>query len=562
MRKMVFLILPAVSLALFCLPARAGQPVDYSRPFPLSLLEYSTDGGERNPWPLDVLNIQINSDSTTQVQNEEMVAINPQNTDNAVAIWRDFRLGFRRVGIGYTFDAGMTWHDTLLVVPPYPWQSDPVLAVDSSGNFFACTLCLRSTREGPTGIYVQKSTDGGMTWSSPVVAVDSAFAYFEDKQMMVLDADSGATYGNVYISWTRFTSDLSSSDIALIRSTDGGASYSDPIIISDNPDVQWSVPAAGPDGEVFVAWFQYFPRGIVFDVSYDQGQTFGDDRLIAPTSIWPEEINGNIMVFPFPALVCDIGQASPFRGNLYMAYMNGTSTDMDILFRESTDGGGTWSSAIRLNDDDQGNGCDQFHPWLSVDETGWIHAIFYDRRLDEGRNLLFDLYYTRSTDGGLSWSPNERITTVSSDPGHAALAGLIGEYIGLSAWENEVQMAWTDTRNGNQDVFSGRMDLTSAQENVSLVPDRLSITGLYPNPFNSGTVIRYQAAESGPVRLDIVDLLGRTVRGLYSGDINSGPGRITWDGLDDSGLPVASGVYFVRLNNADLTATKKAVLIR
>jgi len=540
----------------------AADIKEFPRPFPLVLREYQIPDGEYNPWPLDVLNVQINTDSTTQLQNEEMAAINPQNADNAVVLWRDFRLGFRRVGVGYTFDAGMTWHDTLLVVPPYPWQSDPVLAVDSSGNYFACTLCLHSTGEGPTGIYVQKSSDGGISWSDPVIAVDSATQFFEDKQMIVLDGDSGPTYGNIYIAWTRFTADFSSSNIVLVRSIDAGQTYSIPVPVSDIDGVQWPVPAAGPDGEVYVAWFQYFPRGIVLDVSYDQGQSFDLDRLIAPTNVWPGDINGNILVFPFPALACDISQDSPYRGNLYVAFMDDAGMDMDIFLIRSTDGGVTWSSRVRINDDMVGNGADQFHPWISIDDVGQIHAIFYDRRLDFNRNWAFDLFYSRSTDEGQSWSTNERITTVSSDPGDAALAGLIGEYIGLSAWKGEVQMAWTDTRNGNQDVFSGRMQLTGVRSDGLPLPMPFTLNAPYPNPFNSSTVISFITDSEMDMTLDMVDLLGRRIALLFDGTCKSGINRFTWDGRNASGFEVASGPYFARLTGGKGMTVKKAVLLR
>jgi hypothetical protein len=60
-------------------------------------------------------NTKVNHDATAQLQNEEACAINPNNPDNVVAIWRDFRLDYRRIGVGTTFDAGVTWSDSLLI---------------------------------------------------------------------------------------------------------------------------------------------------------------------------------------------------------------------------------------------------------------------------------------------------------------------------------------------------------------------------------------------------------------------------------------------------------------
>ncbi len=538
----------------------AADDIDYSKPFPLSLLEYPISNAPYDPWIiLDVDNIQINSDNTTRVQNEEMVCINPTNTANAVAVWRDFRLGYRRVGVGYTFDGGQTWHDTLLVVPPHPRQSDPVLAVDDDGTYYACTLTLEWSMDEPSGIYIQKSTDGGVSWSEPYIAIDSVQGVFEDKQWMALDRSSGPTNGNIYISWTRF-GDIT--EILLVSSTDGGETYSDPVNVSDEAGVQWSVPAAGAWGDVFVAWFQYYPtRGIMMDVSYDQGETFGTDRVIVETNVWPDEIGGGILVFPYPALVSDVSLLSPYMGNLYLAFMDENNTDMDIFFMKSEDNGSTWSEPMRINDDPEHNGADQFHPWIIVDEGGVIHAIFYDRRLDP-QNMLFDLFYTRSDDAGETWRPNERITTVSSDPRDARLAGLIGEYIGLDARGGEVQMVWTDVRNGNQDVFSGRMSPTGIEDDIVSVPDRLKLQMPYPNPFNASVGVSFQSAEEALVKLEIVDILGRKTAMLFDGVCQTGINRFVWDGTDMTGGEVASGTYFVRMSGPDGVQVEKAVLLR
>ena len=529
------------------------RDVDLSRPFPLSQIEYPISDAPYNPWLiLDVDNIQVNSDRTTQVQNEESLCINPTNTDNAVALWRDFRLGFRRVGFGYTFDGGQTWYDTLLYVPPLPRQSDPVLTVDSEGNFFACTLPLDQDLE-KSGIAVQKSTDGGVSWSYPVMASDTSSLYFEDKQWITLDRTSNSSYGNIYITWTRFYD----TRILLISSTDGGETYSEPVRVSDDEGVQWSVPTVGMFGDVFVAWFQYYPtRGIFMDLSTDQGQTFGQDQLLVETNTWPDDINGGITVFPYPALASDVSLLSPFLGNIYMAFMDLNQSDMDIFFMKSEDNGTTWSEPVRLNDDDIHNGCDQFHPWLSVDESGIIHAVFYDRRLDPN-NYLFDLYYTKSEDGGETWSANERISNVSSSPGDAILAGLIGEYVGLSAWQGETHMVWTDTRNGNQDVFSARLSPTSTTDNNIEIPNRLKLAPPYPNPFNSSTAICFYSSEEIPVNLEVVDILGRAVTKLFDGICREGTTRFVWHGEEAS-----SGVYFVRLKSFDGVQTQKAILLR
>ncbi len=93
------------------------------------------------------LNIRVNNDTTDQLQNEEQIVMNPTDTTNMVAVWRDFRLGYRQVTYAYTYDGGLTWEQDLFSEPQYIWDSDPGLTVDTAGNFYAVILSYNSTSE-------------------------------------------------------------------------------------------------------------------------------------------------------------------------------------------------------------------------------------------------------------------------------------------------------------------------------------------------------------------------------------------------------------------------------
>jgi hypothetical protein len=538
----------------------AGR-IDLGKPFPLVLLEQ--EGIEENPFkpylnPYDSLeNIKINSDTTTQVQNEEQVAHNRTNPDNLVAVWRDFRLGYRRIGAGYSFDGGLTWSDALM----YPWyyyaHSDPGITVDRFGNFYACILSYESSEE-PNGLFIYPSYDGGVTWEEPITVVDSTAGAFEDKQLVACDRTGGPFDGNLYVSWTRFWGGWYT-EIQLCRYT-GGARFEDPVLISDDPGVQWSLPVVGADGEVYVAWLWYQVPMIKFDKSVDGGQTFGEDKVVAYTSMTYAELNGGILVFAFPAMDADI-TGGPHHGNIYCAYMDRYPYfDTNIFFTRSTDRGDSWSDAIRLNDDDINNECDQFHPWLYVDEQGIIHVIFYDRRNDEGRNLWMDVYYTRSTDGGQTFSPNMRITTESSDPTAGTItAGLLGEYIGLTAYNNIIHPVWTDTREGNQDVYTATIDVSTGvgDEGVVNIPTGFALHQNYPNPFNSATSISFRVPGASRVTLEVYNPLGQKVVTLLDGIEKPGIKKVSWEA---SGHP--SGIYFYRLTAGDFTGARKMILMK
>lgn len=520
------------------------------------------------------LNIRVNNDTTDQLQNEEQIVMNPTDTTNMVAVWRDFRLGYRQVTYAYTYDGGLTWEQDLFSEPQYIWDSDPGLTVDTAGNFYAVILSYNSTSE-PNGLFVYKSTDGGATWSGPVTVINGVSGVFEDKELIACDRSVGPYTNNLYVAWARFYN----TQILISRSTDGGNSFVGPVTVSDYNGVQWPVPAVGPNSEVYVAWVHYSPGSIRLDISTDGGQAFGSDITIQNTTFVSGYINGSIMVFSFPALDVDI-TGGPNNGYMYVAYMDDAPgfTDTDIFFTRSTDGGSTWSQKIRINDDPQNNGCDQFHPWLMVAPDGSIIVVFLDRRLDSG-NLLMDLYLTTSTDGGTTWSTNERITTVSSDPtagswqktGNypvkyeapfilADRAGLLGEYIGLTASSiDDIHPLWTDTRLGDQDAFFGVKDTTSPH--VQEIPERLtSGKGLLvaPNP-GSGKIsfiIDSDYATINQAQLEIYDACGRVVK-TYENPAHV----ITWDRYTDNGVYVQSGIYFCYLRIGKLSIMKKFILL-
>ena len=84
----------------------------------------------------------------------------------------------------------------------------------------------------------------------------------------------------------------------------------------------------------------------------------------------------------------------------------------------------------------------------------------------------------------------------------------------------------------------------------------------YPNPFNPETALRYALPEAQGVRLEIYDLLGQKVRTLVDGAQPPGSYRLVWDGRNDRGQAVASGVYLYRLKTPQFRHTRKMLLLR
>jgi hypothetical protein len=530
------------------------------------------------PAAADHPQIRINSDNTSQLQNEQQIAVNPTDPNNIVACWRDFRLGFRQVGVGYSFDGGFTWTD-YLIGGELRLDSDPGLTVHRDGTFYLVVINYQDIG-ADNQLSVHRSTTGGVSWDGPFSAVYSTGSTFEDKEWIAVDRTGGARDGDLYIAWSRFFD----AKVMSVTSTDRGETWSTPVQVSTpGASCQWPVPIVLPNGNVLVAWNTYGQTRISYDISSNGGQTWGTDRTLTSTSTGPgTSINGQISVFPYPSLALDETDG-PLAGWLYCVYADAAvaANAMDIWCRRSTDNGDTWSNRVRVNDDPTGVSRDQFHPWVSCDEEGTLHAIWYDRR-DDPANYLWHIYYSRSTDGGVTWGPNEQFTDVPSSPADAAtgglpdtiqpspsepmplaltFAGLIGEYSGVAVRQGVVHPIWTDTRNGNQDTYTtvfGNATGLADPAGESRTPRPGIVLSGFPNPAQGASLLRLVLPDAAEGLLTIHHPNGRIVRTIIAGRLEAGESLLTWDGRDDAGHAVPSGVYFARIVGRGLPATLAA----
>ena len=440
-----------------------------------------------------------------QLDNEEQVWICPTDSNIIIANWRDFRLGYRQVGVGRSTDGGQTWTDSLIsqameVFFGNSQQSDPTMTVDRLGNFYMSVLdwdAFGFTNESYIAFY--KSIDKGVSWTGPVIHVPVPNnQVFEDKQFITVDRTGGPFDGNLYCTWARFPNIEPANRMAFVRSIDGGASFEDTIIIgppqsssscgSNISSGQFPIPVVNSNGDLHCFWL-----GIAVDSgvpcnstwaikqrsSTDGGASFGAAKEVLDVSGWSSATNG-INIYSNPVVDADIS-GGPFDGNMYMAFTNfgpedGSRADVDLIL--STDNGVNWSNRVQINDDANSSLNDSFHPWLIVNDEGVVILIFYDTRFDPPAYLLFDLMAAYSFDGGQTFTTNHRISSVSSSSGdlkgsdHPALempydengipmppmissrAGLIGEYIGVTAFHDKINAVWTDSRDGNSEVYT------------------------------------------------------------------------------------------------------------
>jgi subtilisin family serine protease len=109
--------------------------------------------------------------------------------------------------------------------------------------------------------------------------------------------------------------------------------------------------------------------------------------------------------------------------------------------------------------------------------------------------------------------------------------------------------------------------LQALDSNGNFVPTSFLLKQNYPNPFNMGTTLEYELPEASTVWISVYDILGREVRTLLSGDEPQGLGWTMWDGTDNDGMVVATGVYLVRFeahgaSGSSSTTIRKMMLLR
>jgi Secretion system C-terminal sorting domain len=509
--------------------------------------------------PLIYTNVNI-SNNPPFPHNEPAIKISKKNPNRVVAGWRDFRLSFnpawRRVGYSYSTDFGATWSasaliDSTLLGGGLLRNSDASVTVDTAGNFYITTIALNNVNSNGT-LAIFKSTDGGITF--PIGQI-LAQGYNEDKEMVTTDLVPGSSFrNNIYISWSRLNL---SPDIRLIRSTNGGVSWSAPVnVSSSSTNGQGSDPAVGVNGEVYVVWVNYSYNTQYFNKSTNGGLSFGTPVIVAsgtaPYIPWSQ--TGPTT---FPSIAVDFS-GGPGNGNIYITWCDGRNGDADVFLSRSTDHGSTWSSAIRVNNDPVSNGKVQAWPWIAVNDSGKIAILFYDTRNTPTTNII-EAWLALSDNGGASFT-NEVLSSVQSPTNKPNSDVRFGDYIGVDFWGNKVVPVWTDERSGgyNQEIYTSVVDITTGVEPAANgIPDNFELEQNYPNPFNAASKIEFYLPEKSWVTLKVYDEMGREVSTSLDGWVDRGKQYVNFYGDN-----FASGVYFYKLTAGHYTETRKMVLVK
>jgi hypothetical protein len=366
-----------------------------------------------------VTHVQVNVDETganipADAANEPSIAVNPLDPSKIAIGWRQFDTvasNWRQAGWAYSADGGDTWTFPGCV-DPGAFRTDPVLSFDMIGNFYYASMdWVDNWPQGHWGVDVFKSTDNGMSWS-PGVPTGAG-----DKIWMTVDRSGGVGSGHVYVTWADFLACCL--DSTLSRSVDGAQSFETPVPVPENPS--FGTMDVAPDGVLYLSGAEWV-GGTTSPIIYVSRSADAQDPLATPTfeTVTVDmrgSLRGGLGYGPNPSGL--LGQpwvavdpsGGPTGGYIYL--LSSVDPDgpdpQDVHFSRSTDGGLTWSEAVRVNDDPVGNGAWQWFGTMSVAPDGRIDAIWNDTR-NTGVANASELFYAYSEDGGVTWSANTQLS--------------------------------------------------------------------------------------------------------------------------------------------------------
>jgi hypothetical protein len=352
------------------------------------------------------------------------------------------------------------------------------------------------------------------------------------------------------------------------QSTDYGVTWGDRLDVTGFPIIAHKVPvdtssteyrplqnsaiAVSPDGTPHIVWTAYQAIGVLPDSMYTPGV---DAVYQYRTKLehW-DPVNGVTTIFRHA------DQVSNFAGGTQFCYNVG-------------------------------------HPAIGFDESGANIYVVYEGFIDADQDFsngsyYGDIYVSTSSDGGATWDDRVNITaTPGSDDLYPSIArvnmqGIVQELPGFSVGDpdgvNDFVMVYL-----NDDIAGTFVQGEETSANFDMVmvapvdffphtgigdgnggpevslPRSFALNQNYPNPFNPSTSISYQLAEQAQVSIKIHNIRGQMVKKLVDGTKEAGEYSVQWDGRDEIGQKVSSGIYlYVLETDKGFKSTRKMVVLK
>ena len=483
---------------------------------------------------------------------EPYLAMNTINTQNLVAAWMGIKFsnGQYRIAIKTraSFDGGSTW-STVNSLPHFGngfGSADVSMTFDKNGVLYISYIDYKQLPDSG-GIYVARSIDGGLHWDTPNKAFDMYDVANKrpiDRPWLVVDKSNTSNSGTLYITTKPAPWIAPPNRNYFKSSSDSGHTWTSISNVDRGTHLVGNViaaPMASPATDINGNFCAIYPsyvasqnplpafylakstnKGISFNYStvYAAVLTASDTNLKNGYLLLTNPIDSNKLIFFLP---------------------NAQNNDPDISALNSSNGGLTWSSLIRVNDDAVGNSKAQDMVWGAYNEQGKIAVTWRDRRLSTANgfwNAGYDFYYATSTNNGASFSPNQILSSqfIVFD---SILAHSGNDFMCCTYHADTLYTIWGDTRSGKMNIYFAK---TIASTNTSIeilqLNNETNLLTIFPNPAQDEISINISK-----------DLLGKEITVFTSNGqkVFSTKMKSEQQKISTNNLPL--GIYFLKIEN-------------
>jgi hypothetical protein len=406
------------------------------------------------------------------------------------------------------------------------WSTDTRLTNDTARSYYpSCALngsvihvIWSDNRSGTDQVYYKRSIDTGFTWSEDTLLTNET--PITANYFLPHLASSGSL---LIIMWSEKRD--GNNEIYYKRSTNGGISWGAETRLTNDPGSS-NIPSVTISGlNVHVAWYDNRDGNdeIYYKYSIDGGINWDIDTRLT-----------NDIASSFTPTIAVLGSS------IHVVWHDQRDGNWEIYYKLSTNGGISWGADTRLTNDP----ANSLLPTVAISGLN-THVVWYDQR--DGN---WEIYYKLSTNGGISWGADTRLT---NDPATSQMPS-------ISVSGSNLHVIWNEFRDGNMEIYYKRNPTGNPigiRNITSEIPVEYKLKQNYPNPFNPSTNIRFALPKSGFVKLVVFDVLGREVETLVNEKHFPGTYEVTFDG---SNYP--SGIYFYRLTTDLYNETKKMLMIK